>query len=187
MPHKFEPTNIELLINNDRIKELNPVQFLRENGLQEGMCFADIGCGPGFFSIPAAHIIGDKGMVYAIDIQEEMVNKLKQRRPPENLKIIISQENTIPLENTAVDFALLAFVLHETEDRIAFLKEAKRCLRPQSILLVVEWEKKIEDKGPPFEERIERDEAEKLIEAAGFKIQETASLNPSHYKIKARK
>lgn len=187
MSHKFNPENTELLLKSERAVELNPTRFLLENGLKQGMSFADIGCGPGFFTIPAAHIVKDNGIVYAIDVQEAMLDKLKQRKPPQNVRIIKSQESSIPLENAAVDFILLAFVLHETENKIVFLKEAQRCLRPRSRFLVIEWEKKIEDKGPPFEERIDRTEAMELIEAAGFKIQEIASLNPSHYKILARK
>ncbi|MBI3399028.1 MAG: class I SAM-dependent methyltransferase [Deltaproteobacteria bacterium] len=187
MPHKFNPENVELLIGGERVRELNPAQFLIENGLKEGMSFADIGCGPGFFSMPALDIVGDSGIVYAIDTQEEMLKKLMERKPPGNLKAIKSKENSIPLKDGIVDFALLAFVLHETEDGSAFLKEVKRLLRAGGSLLLLEWEKKVEDKGPPFEERIDRGDAWALIEKAGFKIRGVFGQNPSHYQIKAQK
>lgn len=187
MPHKFDPANIEVLLGSDRLKELNPTQFLIENGLKKGMRFADIGCGPGFFSIPAAEIVGERGIIYAVDTQDEMLKELLKRKPPKNVKTIKSNENNIPIERGSVDFALLAFVLHEAEDRHAFLGEVKRLLKTEGSLLLLEWEKKIEDEGPPFEERIAKNDTKIVIEKAGFKIQEIANQNLSQYKIKAVK
>ena len=187
MPHKFNPENIGLLIGNDRMNELNPAQFLIENGLKKGMSLADIGCGPGFSSIPAADIVGMTGIVYAIDIHDEMLNKLKERRPPKNLKIIKSKESLIPIEDSAVDFALLVFALHEAEDKPIFLKEIKRLLKRDGSLLLLEWEKIVEDKGPPFAERLAKDDTKGLIETTGFTIQGISNQNPSQYKIKAQK
>ncbi|HAG49786.1 MAG: hypothetical protein A2X87_07330 [Deltaproteobacteria bacterium GWC2_42_51] len=187
MPHKFDPANIEVLLGSDRLKELNPTQFLIENGLKKGMRFADIGCGPGFFSIPAAEIVGERGIIYAVDTQDEMLKELLKRRPPKNVKTIKSNENHIPLDSGSADFVLLAFVLHEAEDRPAFLSEVKRLLKTDGSLLLLEWEKITEDKGPPFEERIAKNDTKIVIEKAGFKIQEIANQNPSQYRIKAVK
>ncbi|MBI5049066.1 MAG: class I SAM-dependent methyltransferase [Deltaproteobacteria bacterium] len=179
--------NIERLLNADRIKELNPAQFLIQSGLKKGMSFADIGCGPGFFTMPAAAIVGDSGVVYAVDVQEEMLNKLKQRRPSANLRIVKSQENLIPIESDTVDIALLAFVVHEVNDRVVFLKEVKRLLRADGNLLVLEWKKMVEDNGPPIEERIDENEASAVMESAAFKIADIFNLNISHYVIRATK
>lgn len=187
MPHKFNPENVEVLLGNDRLKDLNPTHFLIENGLKKGMSFADIGCGPGFFAIPAADIVEGKGIVYAVDVQDEMLKKLKERRPPKNLKIIKSKESLISIEDSAVDFALLAFTLHEAEDKPTFLKEIKRLLKRGGSLLLLEWEKIVEDKGPPFAERLARDDAKRLIETTGFTIQGISNQNPSQYKIKAQR
>lgn len=184
--HKFDPANIELLIGEERRKEIDPLKFLKSNGLSSGMCIADIGCGPGFFTFPAAEIVGRTGRVYAVDIQEDMLEELKRRNPPENVLVVHSDENHIPIEDGSCDMVLVTFVLHEAEEKVAFLNELKRLLRPKGRLLLLDWEKKVEDKGPPFEERIERAEAERLLEMAGFKIEEEGSINPSQYKISAK-
>ncbi len=185
--HKFDPSNIELLVGKERRKEIDPLEFLRSNGLSPGMCIADIGCGPGFFTFPAAEIVGKSGRVYAVDIQEDMLKELKRRKPPENVSVVHSDEDHIPIEDDACDVILLAFVLHEAAERVLFLNELKRLLRPKGRLLLLDWEKKVEDKGPPFEERIDITEAERLLEMAGFEIEEKGNINPSHYKISARR
>ena len=75
--HKFNPENIGRLIGEDRERELPPKAFLINQGLKEGTVFADIGCGPGFFSIPATKIVGSTGKVLAVDLQEERLEKNK--------------------------------------------------------------------------------------------------------------
>lgn len=186
--HKFNPENIGRLIGEERERELPPETFLVEKGLKEGMVFADIGCGPGFFSIPAAKIVGATGTVLAVDLQEEMLAELQKRSSMQNIISIKSEENAIPIEANKADLVLLAFVLHEAVDKITFLKELKRIIKEGGKALIVDWEKKEEDRGPPFRERLERSEAVRLIEETSFTIEGIDSLcNGSHYCISSIK
>jgi ubiquinone/menaquinone biosynthesis C-methylase UbiE len=59
---------------SDRRKTMDPERILAMAGLAPGMAFVDIGCGQGYFSIPAAHKAGPKGRVYGIDIDEEALD-----------------------------------------------------------------------------------------------------------------
>ena len=182
--HKFNPENIGRLIGEERERELPPETFLINHGLKEGMVFADIGCGPGFFSIPAAKIVGSTGTVLAVDLQEEMLEEIKERIASQNIFFLKSEENTIPIEDKKTDLLLLAFVLHEAVDKVTFLKELRRIIKEGGKALIVDWEKKEEDRGPPFKERLERSEAVRLLEEASFTIEGIASLcNGSHYCI----
>ena len=63
----------------ERRKWQNPENVLAEIGLKSGMTFADIGCGQGFFTIPAAKIVGESGKVYASDISETNIQKLREK------------------------------------------------------------------------------------------------------------
>jgi len=186
MGHKFDPQKIDLLLGEERRKEMDPKDFLLANGLHTGMTIIDIGCGPGFFTLPAAEIVGPEGKVYALDVQEEMLEELRKRNPPENVVILKSGETTIPLEDHMAHMILMAFVLHEVDDKISFLKEVKRVLVPDGKFLLLEWHKKIEDKGPPYEERIDQTVAEDLIKRAGFIIEEETNIGNSFYSIKAK-
>lgn len=185
--HKFDPKKIDILISEERKKEIDPSKYLKEKGLKKGMAFADIGCGPGFFVLPASEIVGKTGRVYALDTQQEMLNELKKRRPSENIIILKSEETELPVQDKAVDIAIMVFVLHEVHYPVDFLKEVKRILKPSGKLIVIDWEKKVEEKGPPFEERIPKEKAKEVFEHAGFKKIETEGLNPSHYEVVGRK
>ncbi|MEK6681103.1 MAG: class I SAM-dependent methyltransferase [Nitrospirota bacterium] len=185
--HKFDPKKIDILISEERKKELDPSKYLKEKGLKKGMAFADIGCGPGFFVFPASEIVGKTGRVYALDTQQEMLNELKKRRPSENIIILKSEETELPVQDKAVDIAIMVFVLHEVHHPVDFLKEVKRILKPSGRLIVIDWEKKVEEKGPPFEERIPKEKAETLFQEAGFEIIGKGNLNPSHYEVAGKK
>lgn len=185
MAHKFDPQHIDKLLNADRFKDIAPKELLASAGLKPGQVFADVGCGPGFFTLPAAEIVGTKGRVYAIDTQQEMLDALKKRNPPECVHIVRSEEEKIPLKNGEVDLALLAYVLHEAADQTAFLTEVRRILKKGGQLLVIDWKKLKEEKGPPIEERLTEEQAEGFLKKAGFTNITISSLNPSHYKIVA--
>ncbi len=185
--HKFEPQKTARLLSAERESELSPERLLREAGLKEGETFADIGCGPGFFTIPAAAIVGDRGTVLAIDTQEEMLDQLKGRKPPKNVLLLKSEENLIPAEDAKADFVLIAFVLHEAEKKDVFLKEIKRITRLGGIIFILDWKKKKEEKGPPLNERLSERSVMELLKEAGYVKVRAASLNPSHYRIIARK
>ncbi len=181
--HKFDPKRIDILISEERKKELDPLKYLKEKGLKKGMAFADIGCGPGFFVFPASEIVGKTGKVYALDTQQEMLNELKKRKPSENVAALKSEETKLPVDDKTVDIAIMVFVLHEVHHPVDFLKEVKRILKTSGRLIVIDWEKKVEEKGPPFEERIPKKKAKEIFQQAGLKKIGASSLNSSHYEV----
>jgi ubiquinone/menaquinone biosynthesis C-methylase UbiE len=185
--HKFDPQNIERLLSEDRLGGGLPEDLLRGSGLSKGMVFADIGCGPGFFTFPAASIVGTDGKVYAIDLQQEMLDELTKRGIPQNVLPLRSEENSIPIKKALVDFTLLAYVLHEANNKHLFLKEVRRIAKQGARVLVLDWEKKEEDKGPPVEDRVDKEDALKLLTDAGFRIIEKGTLSPSHWRILAER
>ena len=73
MTHKFDAKNKHKLDNEKRRELLPPEQTLINLGLHEGDVMADIGCGIGYFTIPASKIVGDSGKIFAMDILPEML------------------------------------------------------------------------------------------------------------------
>jgi len=185
--HKFDPSKRARLMSDERRNELLPWEFLKANGLSSGMTVADIGCGPGFFTLPAAEIVGPGGTVYAVDSEPVMVEEVKRSTPAAHVTCIHSGESSIPLGDGSCDYALLAFTLHEAKERGLFLEEVKRILKKEGTLLLLDWEKRDEERGPPREERIAKEEAQHLMEAAGFVIEKTGNHTPSHYIVRGRK
>lgn len=185
--HKFNPQHIEKLLRKDRLGEQTPEGLLRSLGLMEGNVLVDVGCGPGFFTIPAAYIVGPGGRVYAVDTQHEMLEGLKERKPPANVVPVKSLEQSIPVESDVADMALVAYVLHEAEDKALFIEEVKRTMRKGALLVVIDWKKQVEEHGPPEHDRLTGQEVETLLKEAGLEGVETSSLNESHYLIRAVK
>lgn len=185
--HKYSPEKIERLLRPARVREIKPTAVLKDAGLKKGDSIADAGAGPGFFSFPASRIVGRDGIVYAIDTQKEMLEGLKRQSPPLNVVPVLSGENSIPLKKSAVDFALSAYVLHETDNKARFLKEIRRIMKPGARLLIIDWKKKKEEHGPPIEERLSIKTVEGLLRKAGFVSLKASPLNDSHYRIKGLK
>jgi len=185
MPHKFDPSKKEVLDARERRKILPPEETLRKAGIREGISFADIGCGVGYFSIPASRMVG-KGKVYAIDIQRRMLEQLK-KEDIGNIEVVESSEEEIPLASGSADLALMADVLHELEGE-GTLREAHRILKPNGRLAVVDWKKEESGGwGPPLEERLSLAEAEERLEKAGFAVVERFEVPPYHFGIIATK
>mgnify|MGYP001039916927 CR=1 FL=1 len=173
----------------ERRKWLVPEEILARIGLVPGMTFADIGCGEGYFSIPAARIVGESGRVVAFDINPESVVQLRENAAKEGLANIAalagSAESTIPCERCA-DVAFLGTVLHDFADPAAALRNIRAILKPGGRLANLDWEKKPTEHGPPLEVRIEGEAARRLISGAGFKVESVAELPSGLYLILAK-
>jgi ubiquinone/menaquinone biosynthesis C-methylase UbiE len=181
MGHKFAPQNWERLLSDERRQLLNPERFLGILGIREGDAVADIGAGPGFFTLPLAERVGPLGKVYALDVAPEMVEQLHLRRLPPQVEVLLSAESSLPLPSAVADVALLAFVLHEVHDQRAFLAEIGRILRPGGRLVVLEWIQQEELMGPPLHERIGPADASRVLASADFRVLDDGQVNASHY------
>ena len=183
--HKFPPEKWDRLLTPQRQAFLDAGWVLDRAGVTAGMHVADLGAGPGFFTLPLADRVGPEGAVYATDISQEMLAALRNRGVPAHVTLVHAGENTIPLPDAAVDIALLAFVLHELVQPAAFLREVQRILRRDGRLVVLEWIPQDDGMGPPIEERISETATRALLEMAGFTVVDRAAANPSQYLLTA--
>ncbi len=173
MAHKFDPENVHRLLDPGRLDLFDPRKILRDFGLREGMSVLDVGTGPGFYLPYLSEIVGSGGRVYAVDIQEEMLRVAREtvsRYRLENVSLLKSEENTLPLPGNTIDFAFIAFTFHELTDPLAFLRELRRVCREQAYVAVVDWKKEERDKGPPPEEVLADWEVALILEEAGFRV-----------------
>jgi ubiquinone/menaquinone biosynthesis C-methylase UbiE len=120
----------------------NPKKIVGEY-IKEGDTIIDLGCGPGFFSIDMAKMVGGKGKVYSVDLQIEMLDKLKKKANRYHLsnQIHLHQcsQNQIGLNNdTNADFILAYYMVHEIPDPVRFLSEVKLLLKKGGRFLIVE-------------------------------------------------
>ena len=184
MARKFPIELKEELDSPQRIKLFRPIAALRSLGISKDMTVVDIGCGTGFFTLPLAGIVGLGGKVFAADISREMLNEVRKRIKKDklkNVKVLLSEENKIPINSKKVDYCLLSSVAHELENKTLFFKELKRILRKEGMVGIIEWKKVPSPLGPPLKERIPLSAMRKIIRKNGFSIKKILNLGSYNY------
>jgi len=179
--HKFSHGNWQRLEGEDRRTLIPPRSTLQRFGLGQGMVFVDVGAGSGFFSREASGIVGLAGKVYAVEISGEMVDILRKQGVPSEVEVVRSEEYTIPIPDSVADLTWMAFVTHENRDVPRFLREAARVTKAGGRVVIVEWKKQVEGRGPALEERLAQDDLRKHLD--GLKLLGEGDLNSSHYYI----
>jgi ubiquinone/menaquinone biosynthesis C-methylase UbiE len=127
---------------DNRLRRLihNPQRILSPY-VRAGMRTMDFGCGMGMFAIGMAELVGDAGLVIAVDLQEQMLATLRRRAKRAGVECRIRthrcRTDSIGLDET-VDFTLASFSVHEVPDTERLIREIHDCLRPQGQFLIIE-------------------------------------------------
>lgn len=166
---------------------LRPESVLREAGIREGMRVAHFGCGPGFYAIPAAKLVGPLGRVAAIDIRTPALGEVGQRARLEGVANIDAVRGDLVTEQGSQlpdgwgDLVLLTNILHQSDPRFV-LAEAARVVRPESgRVLVVEWELVNIPIGPPVEQRVTPDAILAAARSSNLVLLRRWKPSPYHY------
>lgn len=118
----------------------NPKKILNPY-VKEGMRVIDFGCGPGFFSVWIAQTVGEKGKVIAADLQQGMLDKLKDKIAgtalKERIQIVKCDKDNINV-GEKVDFILAFYVVHEVPDKENLFTSFKNVLKDDGKVLIVE-------------------------------------------------
>ena len=123
---------------------LNPDKVLNELELSSDMIAADFGCGSGGFTLALAKVLKD-GLVHGLDVQESPLSYLKGCCIRENINNVklsrcnLEKEKGSRLSDSSIDFILIANSLFQTEDKNAIISEAKRVLKREGKLLIIDW------------------------------------------------
>ncbi|TRO53461.1 class I SAM-dependent methyltransferase [Candidatus Bathyarchaeota archaeon] len=167
----------------------HPEIGLESMGLHSGMTFMDVGCGYGFFTIPAARIVGKTGKVYAVDIDASSIDLLKRAAAEEGLNNIRAKvgaaEETVFCEGCA-DIVFYSIVLHDFRDPVKVLLNAKLMLKLNGKMINLDWKKKSTTLGPPLQIRFSEEQASRFIKQAGFTVESIRDLESDFYLITAK-
>lgn len=188
MTHKFDKNNRYKLDNEKRRQLMPPFETLEMLGFTGGVDMADIGCGIGYFSIPAAEIAGASSKIYALDVSAEMLDEVEKREleaGASNIRCIKVDEYNLKLGDQSVGYAILSNVLHEIEDKKRYVCEIYRILQSGGRLAIIEWEKIDGESGPPVEHRVSYEEVSELLSENGFETNVKLSIGQDHYGITA--
>jgi ubiquinone/menaquinone biosynthesis C-methylase UbiE len=189
MPHKFDPARMDRLMSVERRRELPPNRILLRAGLAAGQTLVDIGCGPGFFALPAARIVGPRGRVIGLDVSPVMIAELRKNARAAGLANVraIRVAESAPEIPSGADFYLIVNTLHEFDDPAAHLAVIRKAMSPPSRLAIVDFLKKKTEHGPPFADRIPMARIKPLLRSSGFEVIRAFRPNAEEYAVIARR
>jgi predicted methyltransferase len=180
----FPPQDLGLLEAPDRDIWQHPDQVMDELVVAEASTVADIGAGSGWFTIRLARRVGPNGTVYAEDVQSEMLAAISRRVTAEgllNVKTVLGQESDPRLPAKALDAVLMVDAYHEIEDRVTFLRNLAKALKPQGRLGVIDFNLEGGGPGPPTEERVSPEVVVKDAALAGLRVLSQETFLPYQY------
>ncbi len=173
---------VRILDTEERAKWLKAGELINNiAGISAGMTCVDLGCGTGAISFPLASVVGNEGKVYAVDIDVQVIERIREKNPPPNLVPVLGDAGNTKLESQIADSCFMILILHEVEQTDKILSEAFRLLKPEGKALVLEWREDFDSPHPPHNERITRKKVEQLFKKAGFSCFEYKNWSRSHY------
>jgi ubiquinone/menaquinone biosynthesis C-methylase UbiE len=167
---------------------INPANVVALTGLSNGQTVADLGCGGGFYTLPASQLVGNSGTVYAVDIQDSKLAFTQSIAHQLGYKNITTIQGNLEQPLTEVpdgscDLVIAASIVHEIPHRPPLFANAYRMLKTGGKLLVVEWKKGFTVFGPNQDRRIDQQQLEQEIDAVGFKKDKEIPADQSHYSL----
>ena len=173
---------------------LNADDVINATGLQKGNTFLDAGCGDGYISIEASKIVGSGGVVYALDVYPESIDKVKAEVQNQNLNnlnpILADITESIPVDENSVDLVLMANVLHgfvEEDEVDVVMKNISKVIKPGGIFSVVEFRKVESENGPPYNVRLSPSDVADILQRYGFDLIDSVEIGTYHYIVNGKK
>lgn len=167
----------------------NPEQNVAQLSLLDGMVVADFGAGSGAYSRACSNKVGYNGKVYAIEVQKELVKKLESEMKHwgiSNVECIwgdIEKKNGTKLADHTVDAVIISNVLFQAEDKLGMIDEAKRILKKNGKVLLIDWSDSFGGMGPDPDHVITETGATDLFNKRGFKFDSKITAGVHHYGI----
>lgn len=161
------------LTRDSRDREEDCNKLLRELKLEQGQSVCDMGCGNGFYTLRIAKRVGPKGVVYAVDIQPEMLSLLSERTKADrlhNVKPVLGTVVDPLLPAESCDVILCVDVYHEFSHPEHMLAAMRKALKPRGRLVLVEF--RMEDPQVPIklEHKMSKEQILKELPPNGFKL-----------------
>ena len=135
------PVGLSGSLDNRLRRVLHKPEKILQPYIKKGITALDLGCGPGYFTIPMAQLTGTTGKVIAADLQQGMLNNVKAKIKGTDLEktIVLHKCESQRINITEpVDFILLFYMVHEIPDKTRFFNEIKTIKKPSGSILIVE-------------------------------------------------
>jgi ubiquinone/menaquinone biosynthesis C-methylase UbiE len=187
MPTKTPIAKADQLLKPKLDESYDPQSLIALVPIHTDQIVADVGSGPGWLSIPLAKYLYG-GKLYAIDIQEGMLEKLAERAAHYrmyNVETVLSKESSIPLDDEIVDGLVLSGTLNEATRAKSLFKESARLLKKSGWLAVVEWLPAAEEQevGPPIKQRLSMEAVSEMGTEIGLTKVRSRHIGIAHFVV----
>jgi arsenite methyltransferase len=167
-------------------KESQPERVIECLRLKQGDTAADIGCGGGYFSIAMARKVGNKGKVYAVDIDKEMLmytDELIRKEGLTNITTILATESGTGISDKCIDLIFMRNVFHDLKNDIAYFVKLRSLLKDGGRIAIIDYRpgnfiRRL------FGHYIDEDEIVSIMNSAGYDVAERYTyLDDQSYNI----
>jgi ubiquinone/menaquinone biosynthesis C-methylase UbiE len=171
----------------------DPQKNIDQFGLMPGSHIADLGAGTGYYAVAAARAVGEKGRVYAVDVQNDLLEKLRketQKLGLSNVEIVWGDAETLggtKLAEMTLDGVIASNILFQIEDKKTFFEEIKRILKPGGRLYIIDWQESFGGMGPAAEAVVTKSAAREMAEGAHFVFERELRAGDHHYGLTFKK
>jgi arsenite methyltransferase len=180
----FNPFYLFYLDGRSRDAWQQPERVIDALALAPDAVVADVGAGSGYFTERFARRLGRGGFVYATDVQDEMLDRLRERvaeRRLANVSVVAARFDDPSLPDACCDLVFLSSVYKEIDGRVAYMEKMRRVLRPAGRVAILEYRPEWDGAGPPLADRLPPEVVIEEMAAAGFVFRERHEFLARHY------
>lgn len=165
----------------------DPEKVISEMFVAEGMTVADFGSGAGFYTLALAKKVGPYGRVFAIDSHPDFLRRIKNeavRSGLQNVEVVqgdLESKKGSGLVSASVDRIVIANTLFSMENVDEIVLEAKRVLKHDGKVAVIDWNESYGQIGPHTDHIVTKDEAREMFEKEGFHLESFVDAGSHHY------
>ncbi|MDD4477168.1 MAG: methyltransferase domain-containing protein [Patescibacteria group bacterium] len=167
---------------------IDPRAIFEKISLNKGMRVADMGCGrTGHFVFPASHVVGESGVVYAVDVMRDVLENVKSRARSEGCDNVLAVWSDVecpgktPIMEKSLDVCFFTNVLFLVKEKKEAIKEATRLLKSEGRLVIVDWTKKLGPLGPSPEAMVNIEQIKNLAKEEGLEFIENIPAGKYHF------
>jgi predicted methyltransferase len=177
----FNPDYLFYLESEKRNAWQKPDQVISALRLSPSAVIADIGAGGGYFTKRFADHLGPNARIYAVDVQDIMIDRLQERvtaEKLENVEVIKAQFDDPALPDNTCDLVFFSSVYKEIQNRPAYMRKVRKALKSQGRVAILEYRLNELAPGPPRSMRLSPQQITEEMEAAGFHLVEEHDFLP---------
>ena len=178
---------LEHLDSSERDRDQKPQQVVEALGLKPGMAVADLGSGSGYFTRRFVQAVTDRGKVYAVDVEPEMLayakESLERLSIPYRAEFILAKPDNPKLPPESVDLVFLCNVYHHLENRASYFTNIKAALKAGGRVAIVDFyhDERSGNVGFPKRHLVAKEIVISEMTKAGYRLLREHSFLPRQY------